>query len=92
MSSLYQRNYDTLTSRNIADSYVYAYTEIHGEQPDCQYLEGRWFMVDGVRRDRHWMVLEIERLRHEALANALDKEKNTNTNTIFRMIRRLSRL
>lgn len=92
MSALYQRKHDTLTSRNIADSYMYAYQSIHGIKPECEYVEGRWFMVDGVRRDRHWLILEIERLRQEALAHALDADQSGSTSNIFRMIRRLSRL
>jgi hypothetical protein len=38
------------------------------------------------------VVLEIERLRQEALSAALDTKKEGHTSTIFRMIRRLSRL
>lgn len=92
MSALYPRKQDTLTARNIADSYIYAYQSVHGESPDCEHLEGRWFMVNGIRRDRHWMVLEVERLRQEALSNALNDTENGSTSNIFKMIRRLSRL
>ena len=92
MTALYPTNEDTLTSRNITDSYVYAYQSVHGIQPECDHLEGRWFIVDGVRRDRHWLVLEVERLRQEALTQAIDAGKNSTTSNIFKMIRRLSRL
>jgi hypothetical protein len=92
MTALYSGNEDTLTSRNIVASYVYAYQAIHECHPQCEHLEGRWFLVEGVRRDRHWLVLEVERLRQEALSAALDKDNHSSTSHIFRMIRRLSRI
>lgn len=92
MTALYPQKEETLTSRNIVDAYMYAFHAIHGTKPECEHVEGRWFMVDGIRRDRHWLVLEVERLRQEALSNALDAQKNDSTSNIFRMIRRLSRI
>ncbi|MFP4321393.1 MAG: hypothetical protein ACLFTK_02970 [Anaerolineales bacterium] len=91
-SSMYPKKEETLTARNIADSYAYAFQALHDRVPECEHLEGRWFMVDGIRRDRHWMVLEVERLRQEALTQALDESRNQSTSNIFKMIRRLSRL
>ena len=92
MTMLHYGKEDTLTSRNIVASYVYAYQAIHDIQPECEHLEGRWFLVDGVRRDRHWLVLEVERLRQEALTAELDKDTTSTTSHIFRVIRRLSRI
>ncbi len=90
-SSMYPKKEDTLTARNIADSYIYAYQSLHNREPECEHLEGRWFLVEGIRRDRHWLVLEVERLRQEALTRALDASQNQSTSNIFKMIRRLSR-
>ena len=92
MSALYSGKEDTLTSRNIVDSYMYAYRAIHETLPECEHLEGRWFLVEGVRRDRYWLVLEVERLRQEALSSALDEGQHTTTSHIFKVIRRLSRI
>jgi len=92
MTALFPKKEDTLTARNITDSYIYAYQSIYGSVPECMHLEGRWFMVDGVRRDRHWLVLEVERLRQEALSDAFADSKGESTGHIFKMIRRLSRL
>jgi hypothetical protein len=92
MSTLFPRKEDTLTARNIRESYMYAFQTIYGRKPECEHMEGRWFMVDGIKRDRHWMVLEVERLRQEALSKALDEDQDASASSIFRMIRRLSRL
>jgi hypothetical protein len=92
MTALYSGNEDTLTSRNIVASYMYAYQAIHDTHPQCEHLEGRWFLVEGVRRDRHWLVLEVERLRQEALSAALDEDRHSSTSHIFKVIRRLSRI
>lgn len=93
MSASYIKKEETLTARNIRDSYVSAYREVHYQNPECEHIEGRWFMVQGVKRDRHWLVLEVERLRQEALSSAFDSQnENSSKSHIFRMIRRLSRL
>ncbi len=92
MSSTSSAKHETLTARNLMDSYSFAYEAIHGKKPTCQQEDGRWFMVEGVRRDRHWLILEIERLRQEALTATIDNVQNQSKGHIFKMIRRLARL
>jgi hypothetical protein len=92
MPALFPQKTDTLTSRNIVDSYISAYEAIHSSKPQCEFVEGRTFLVQGLRRDRHWLVLEIERLRQEALSAALSNQNDNTKGNIFRMIRRLSRI
>jgi len=92
MSTFYPKKEDTLTARNIIDSYLFAYEAIYGEKPTCEHLAGRWFMVEGVKRDRHWLVLEIERLRQEGISKALQDAGDDSRSGILRLIRRLSRL
>ena len=92
MSTVFARKDDTMTTRNIVDSYVSAYHSVYADKPyECYALDGKWFVVNGVEHDRHWMVLEIERLRQEALTKVITQNDGS-TGSIFRMIRRLSRL
>ncbi|KAB2902842.1 MAG: hypothetical protein KJ064_22290 [Anaerolineae bacterium] len=90
-SGLFSRKDDTLTARNIVDAYVSAYNSVHSNKPECYALDSKWFVVNGIERDRKWMVLEVERLRQEALSKVIAENDGT-TGSIFRMIRRLSRL
>ncbi len=96
MSVLYPSKSETLTAKNIVDAYRSAYYSSIGEYPDgCEHLRGRWFLIDGIERDRGWVILEVERLRQEALAKAMESQQNQETNSrsrIFKLIRRLSRL
>lgn len=92
MTALFPKKDDTLTTRNIIDAYVAAYHSVHELRPDCESIDGRWFMVQGVRRDRRWMVLEVERLRQEALSRALDDTGSSSSSNLFKLIRRLSRI
>lgn len=91
MSELFPQKTDTLTSRNVVDAYIAAYEAIHATKPECQFIEGRTFLVEGAKRDRHWLVLEIERLRQVALTNAMNTKLDEKSD-IFRSIRRLARL
>ncbi|MBZ0308338.1 MAG: hypothetical protein K8I82_19895 [Anaerolineae bacterium] len=90
-SDFFSRKDDTLTSRNIVDAYVSAYHNVFNEKPECYALDSKWFVVNGMEHDRKWMVLEVERLRQEALTKVI-AESDGSTGSIFRMIRRLSRL
>lgn len=90
----YPSKTDTLTSQNIVDAFRSAYSSATGEQPsECRHMGGRWFMINGFQRDREWLLLEVERLRQEALAKTLGCAGEDNSRSrIFRMIRKLSRL
>lgn len=92
MSSLYPNKSDTLTSRNIVEAYRSAYLSVHGEQPDqCEHSQGRFFLINGMERDRGWVILEVERLRQEAIAKAMD-DSGSSRGRIFKMLRKLSRI
>lgn len=93
MTALYSNKAETLTSRNIVDAYRSAYFSVHNAMPDeCAHLNGKWFVINGVERDRGWLILEIERLRQEAIAKALEKDENSSRGRLFKVLRRLSRI
>lgn len=95
MSALFPDKGDTLTATNIIDAYRSAYLSVNNRTPDeCRYLHGRWFIINGIERDRGWVLLEIERLRQEALMKAFDtnSENHNPRMSLFKLIRRLSRL
>lgn len=91
---LYPSKADTLTSRNIVDAYRSAYFSVHGQNPtDCYHLVGRMFVIDGSERERGWVLLEVERLRQEAIAATVDKNAASGSRgRILQMIRKLSRI
>jgi hypothetical protein len=93
---LYPGKADTLTSRNIVDAYRSAYFSVHGQNPlDCYHLVGRLFMIDGTERERGWLLLEIERLRQEAIATVVEQNSASASGSrgrILQMIRKLSRI
>lgn len=91
---LYPSKADTLTSRNIVDAYRSAYFSVHGQNPtDCYHLVGRMFVIDGAERERGWVLLEVERLRQEAIAATVDKNSASGSRgRILQMIRKLSRI
>jgi hypothetical protein len=91
---LYPNKNDTLTSRNIVDAYRSAYYSVHQQQPtECTHIQGRWFLVNGVERDRGWILLEVERLRQEAIAHVVEENATSGSRgRILQMIRRLSRI
>jgi hypothetical protein len=91
-SLLYSDKSDTLTTRNIIDAYRSAHITLYEEAPECEHLEGRWFKVNGVVRDRSWMLLEVERLRQEGIAKAMREKTQNPRGRIFSLIRRLSRI
>jgi hypothetical protein len=92
MSALYPSKSDTLTSRNIVDAYRSAYASVHGDPPEqCEHLKGRWFIINGEERDRSWVILEVERLRQEAIIKATDNDSSSR-GRIFKMLRKLSRI
>jgi hypothetical protein len=95
MSGLYPNKADTLTARNIVDAYRSAYYTLHNIMPEeCRHLQGRWFVINGIERDRGWVILEVERLRQEALALAIEHGVNGDSKargSLFKLIRRLSR-
>lgn len=92
MTALSSHRADTLTSQNIVDSYRSAYYSANHRAGDCRHLHGRWFLVNGVERDRGWLLLEVKRLQREALEHATENDTNSAKNRIFRLIRRLKRI
>ena len=72
MHPLYERQHETLTIADIVRSYEATYEAVHNSKPECTYLQGNWFMVNGVRRDRRWLLLEVEYLRQTLIASAVN--------------------
>lgn len=92
MSSLFASKDDTLTTRNIVDAYIAAYHSVHNTRPDCQAVDGRSFMINGAQRDRRWVVLEVERLRQEALTKAFEPTSEKPASSLFKLLRKLSKI
>jgi hypothetical protein len=88
--SLFFKDPDTLTPPIIMNSYVAAYHAVYGTKPNIEHLEGHWYIVDGYKRQRYWLLLEIERLRQQALSEAMSTVDPNNR--VMRIIRRLARL
>lgn len=88
--SLFSKDPDTLTPPIIMNSYVAAYRAVYGYKPKIEQLEGHWYIVDGFKRQRYWLLLEIERLRQQALSEAMSADDPNNR--VMRIIRRLARL
>ncbi|MCP4248921.1 MAG: hypothetical protein GY778_17910, partial [bacterium] len=84
---------ETLTARNIVNAYRSAFYSATGKYPtECRHLEGRWFQIDGVQRDRRWVIYEVERLRKEALLRAADSTGTGDRRGLLqRIIGRLAR-
>ena len=84
---------DTLTTRDIAEWYIELHNALYDERPDCHQFDEHWFAVDGVERDRHWLILEVERMRQKLVTTRDEKPSNDNTHSaIFQSLRRISRL
>ena len=92
MSVLHPHKADTLTAQNIVDSYRSAYYAANSRAGDCRHSHGRWFLVNGVERERGWLLVEVERLRQETISKVVDDNADSAKNRIFRLIRRLKRL
>jgi hypothetical protein len=71
MLPLYERQQETLTFKAIIRAYETTYVAIHSAKPECEYLSGNWFIVNGVKRDRRWLLLEVEYLRQKLIAEAV---------------------
>ena len=89
--SLFLKDPGTLTPTIIMNSYVAAYHAVYGTKPHIEHIEGHWYNVAGYKRQRYWLLLEIERLRQQALHAAVSEMDNPN-NRVMRIIRRLARL
>ena len=84
---------DTLTARDIAQLYVQLHDMVHGTSPECYHLEGLWFWVEGERRDRHWLILQVERLRQQIVAARNEVEQDGGVEgAIYKSLRRMARL
>lgn len=96
MSALYSSKSEALTPQNIVEAYRAAYYAVMDRYPDdCWHSQGRWFIINGVERERGWVLIEIERLRQEALVKAMEvmdktQHKNTARGKLLRLIKRLS--
>lgn len=88
MPSFYGNRDGSITNQDILKSYMVAYESLHKQKPaNCMILENNQFKICGVVHERRWVLLEIERLRQEALSQHL--HANTTTFTA-RKLRRLS--
>ena len=83
---------DTLTARNVADWYVDLHELLFGARPECYHIEGSWFWVAGERRERHWLIVEVEHMRQQIVALRDQIAKESNGGPIFNSIRRMARL
>ena len=73
MRPLYDYDYTSLTPAAIIRRFDATYEALHGCKPECAHARGNWFIVNGVRRDRRWLLLEIEYLRQTLITSAVDR-------------------
>ncbi len=52
----------------LIEHYTKLYTVIHGSRPTCTHLHGAYFLVNGVERDRVWLMQEIDALTQQRLS------------------------
>lgn len=88
----YARDSETLTPEAIVESYTRACQMLYGTAPNCTPVGGVWYLVDDTMRDRRWLLLEVERLRQEALVAAVDEGRANPKASVIRLIRRLANL
>jgi len=73
MPSYYGNRENSITNQEILEAYCLAYRNAHGSPPtDCEVLSQNQFRINGRVHDRRWVLLEIERLRQEALMRSID--------------------
>jgi hypothetical protein len=82
---------DTLTARDVAELYVELFDLLYGVRPECYHVEGLWFWVSGERRERWWLIVEVEKMRQQIVNSRQDVQQN-NDGAIFNSLRRMSRL
>ena len=96
LRALYPSTGDTWNNGTIIDAYQNAYLELYNRQPtECRYVEGNWFVVNGIYRERTWVMSEIDRLRDLALERSSRRQHQQGTEqkgAILRLIKRLSGL
>lgn len=92
MASILKRNDESLTAHHIVEFYANAYELVHGTKPTCEYTSGNWFVVNGVKRDRRWLMLEIELLHQKFITNTLDAPQATTRTGLLNIIRNFRRL
>lgn len=95
MLPLYERHHESLTITTIIKSFEATYEAVHHAKPECEYLSGNWFLVNGQKRDRRWLLLEIECLRQSLIATAvgnMPSYKGEKRRAVSQVLRLLSRM
>ncbi|MCI0712938.1 MAG: hypothetical protein L0154_22475 [Chloroflexi bacterium] len=83
---------DTQTLSALIDAYRSAYYDLYGREANVTYLEGDWILVNGIMRERRWIIEETSRLKYVARQRKPAAELPETRSTIMRLIRRLSGL
>lgn len=86
MKPLFTRNDTSLTADFLTAYYADLYNAVHGEKPRCEHLQERWFLVNGIQRDRRWLILEIELLRQRLITAGVENQKKYPVRRLLRMI------
>ena len=76
MLPLYERHHETLTTNAIIRSFETIYEAVHNTKPECEHLSGNWFLVNGQKRDRRWLILEVECLRQKLIVSAVSNSSS----------------
>jgi hypothetical protein len=59
-----------MSTRHLESSYVSAYQLAHNKFPkEFRHIGGKFFMVDGQKRDRRWLMQEVVHLQKLAQEN-----------------------
>lgn len=78
-------------TRNIITAYRTAYAEFYQREADkCQYLGGDWYLINGIPRERDWVLDETQRLQDAAQRRAREEKQHSTRLNILRLIRKIS--
>jgi hypothetical protein len=84
-------SHDTMSTRHLESSYVSAYQLAYNKFPkEFRHIGGKYFMIDGDKRDRRWLIQEVSRLQKMAQENFNRPEKSAMRNPLMRLIRRFA--
>lgn len=82
---------DTMSTRHLESAYMSAYQLAHNKFPnEFRHIGGKFFMVDGEKRDRRWLITEVTRLQKMAQDNLNRPKKQRTRNPLMRLFRRFA--
>lgn len=84
-------SHDTMSTRHLESSYTSAYQLAYNKFPkEFRHIGGKYYIVDGDKRDRRWLIQEVTRLQKLAQDKANNPKAAAQYNPIVRLIRRFA--